>query len=535
MPEHSGGGGPARTRGLVGLPERLAALTGWRRLLTALVLGAVLAGAMPPFCILIAAMLALTGFVWLLDGAATFRRAFLDGWAFGAGFSGAGLYWIANALLVDAASFGWMVPFALAAIALGFGLFTAVVATLARLWPAGSARIIAFATAWLVLEWLRSWILTGFPWNPLGSAFSLAPELLQSAAWGGPWLLSALVLAAALLPALAVAAWPRHRVRAMVGGAFAGLALVVALFALGAWRMTAFPTTYAAEVQVRIVQPAIDQRDKWRSTLRDSHFATYIALSMSQSAVAPDLVIWPEAAIPWQFLADPEHRAQATGMLSGDGLLLAGAVRFERDSAGNALPFNSLVALDRRGDPVAVYDKRHLVPFGEYVPLRGLLPIDKLTPGAVDFVAGTGPEVLTIGKTPPFRALVCYEAIFPAEIQGPGLRPDWLLNVTNDGWYGVSTGPYQHFQATRLRAIEQGLPLVRAANNGISGLIDPVGRILARLPLDAVGVLDVRLPAPLPGPTLYARWGDLTLLAILLPFFFHLAWRLRCLRRTDDG
>ena len=184
---------------------------------------------------------------------------------------------------------------------------------------------------------------------------------------------------------------------------------------------------------------------------------------------------------------------------------------------------------------MAVYDKRHLVPFGEYVPLRGLLPIDKLTPGAVDFVSGTGPEVLTIGKVPPFRALVCYEVIFPDEIDAGGERAAWLLNVTNDGWYGISTGPYQHFQAARLRAVEQGLPMVRAANNGISGVVDPVGRVLAQLPLDAVGVLDVRLPAPLEAPTFYARWGDLTLAAILLPLFFHLAWRLRCLRRTDDG
>ena len=167
--------------------------------------------------------------------------------------------------------------------------------------------------------------------------------------------------------------------------------------------------------------------------------------------------------------------------------------------------------------------------------MRGLLPIDKLTPGAVDFVSGTGPEVLTIGKVPPFRALVCYEVIFPDEIDAGGERAAWLLNVTNDGWYGISTGPYQHFQAARLRAVEQGLPMVRAANNGISGVVDPVGRVLAQLPLDAVGVLDVRLPAPLEAPTFYARWGDLTLAAILLPLFFHLAWRLRCLRRTDDG
>ena len=520
--------------GLAGLPVRLAALKGWRRLVAGFGLGLLLALALPPFYLLPAAVLALTGFVWQLDGAASRRSAFLDGWAFGAGFFGGGLYWIANALLVDAAAFGWMVPLALLAIALGFGLFTALAGLLAAFLSPGRGRIVAFAAAWLVLEWLRSWILTGFPWNLLGSLLSFTPELIQTAAWGGPWLLSALILAVALLPALAVGAPPQRRLRAMGGGVLAGIVILAALYALGAWRMSVFPTSYAQDTNLRLVQPSIDQRDKWRSTLRESHFATHIALSMSQSAVAPDLVIWPEAAIPWQLLADSAHREEATAMLEGDGLLLAGGVRFERDEAGVALPYNSLIALGPGGAPIAFYDKRHLVPFGEYVPLRGLLPIDKLTPGAVDFVSGTGPEVLSLGKVPPFRALVCYEVIFPAEIQGSGLRPEWLLNITNDGWYGVSTGPYQHFQAARMRAVEQGLPLVRAANNGISGVIDPVGRVLAYLPLDAVGVLDAPLPDPLPGPTLYARWGDWTLLCILLPLFVQLAWQLRRVRREDD-
>lgn len=520
--------------GLAGLPERLAGLHGWRRLFLALALGVLLAAALPPFYVLPGALVALTGFVWLLDGAGTTRRAFLDGWAFGAGFSGAGLYWITNALLVDAAAFGWMVPFALLALALGFGLFTAVAAIVARFWPVGSSRILAFAAAWLVLEWLRSWILTGFPWNLLGSAFAFTPEMLQGAAWGGPWLLSALVLAFALSPAWVVAAPPTRRRRAMAAGVLGGGALLAALFALGFWRMAVLPTTYASDITLRLVQPSINQADKWRSTLRDSHFATHIELSLSQSAVAPDVVIWPEAAIPWQLLADPDRRAEAGGVLSGDALLLAGGVRFERDAQGTPLPFNSLIVLDRDGGPLAFYDKRHLVPFGEYVPLRGLLPIDKLTPGAVDFVAGTGPEVVAVGKVPPFRALICYEVIFPGEIRGEGPRPDWLLNITNDGWYGVSTGPYQHFQAARMRAVEQGLPLARAANNGISGIVDPVGRVLAHLPLNAVGVLDTPLPAPLPGPTLYARWGDWTLLLILIPVMAQLAWRLRCLRRADD-
>ena len=516
------------------MPGRLAGLSGWRRLLTAFLLGVLLAAAMPPVHLLVAALVALTGFVWLLDGAASVRRAWFDSWAFGAGFSAAGLYWIANALLVNAARYGWMVPFALVLIALGFGLFAALAAALAVRAPRGSCRILSFALAWLVLEWVRSWLFTGFPWNPLGSAFAFADALLQPAAWGGPWLLSALLLVAALAPAMAVAGPPERRARALAWGLALSVGLVALQYGVGSWRLARHPTE-ATEIVVRVVQPAIPQALKWQPELMESHFATHIALSLSQSAVAPDVIVWPEAAIPWAILREPGRRAEAGSTLRDGALLLTGAVRFERDAAGNPLPYNSLVALDRNGDLRAAYDKQHLVPFGEYVPLKDLLPIDKLTPGLVDFVPGTGSGVVAAGKIPPFRALVCYEVIFPAEIATPGVRPAWLLNVTNDGWYGVSTGPFQHLEASRLRAIEQGLPLVRAAGTGISAVIDPVGRVLHRLPLDTTGVIDAALPAPLPEAPLYARWGDWTLLGVLLPGLLVLAWRLRCLRRAGDG
>ena len=509
------------------LPDRMAGLRGGRRGLVALLLGASLAAALPPFHALPAALVSLTGLVWLLDGAADARRAWFDGWAFGAGFGAAGLYWIANALLVDAARFGWLVPLALAALAAGFGLFPACACVLAQRVRPGVPRILAFAAAWIAIEWVRSWLLTGFPWNLLGTAFAFSTELLQAAAWGGPWLLSALLLAVALAPAMAVAALPRRRRQALPVGLGASLALLALLWGLGALRLAAHPVAVREGITLRLVQPAIEQRLKWRPELRDAHFATHVALSLSPSATAPTAVIWPEAAIPWSLLAAPERRAEAASPLSGDAVLLAGAIRWRRDAAGESRPLNALVALDRRGDIAAGYDKRHLVPFGEYVPLRRLLPLDKLTPGLVDFAAGRSTRALRVGALPPLRALICFEAIFPAEIRGDGAPPAWLLNVTNDAWYGVSSGPYQHFTAARLRAVEQGLPLVRVANNGISGVIDPLGRVLVFLPLDAVGALDAPLPRPLASSTLYARWGDGTLPLSLLPLLVALAWRLR--------
>lgn len=516
------------------LPQRLALLHGWRRCLVLFGLGLVLAAVLPPFYVLPAALVALTGFAWILNGATTFRRAWFDGWLFGIGFSSAGFYWIANALLVDADRYGRLFPFALAAIALGFGLFPALAALFARIAPAGAPRAAALMVAWLLVEWLRSWALTGFPWNMLGTSLGLMDALLQPAAWGGPWVLSAIILLAALLPALMAHGGRLPRTRALVGFALS-IALIAVVWGVGSMRLSAHATTYQQGTVLRLVQPNIAQADKWRSTLQDSHFATLIALSLSQPASEqPATIIWPEAAIPFQLLRKPQTLQEATTVIPDGGLLLAGAVRASEGTDGTLQPWNSMLVLDQTG-LVATYDKHHLVPFGEYVPLRGILPIDKLTPGATDFVAGPGPVVINQGNLPPFGPLVCYEVIFPAEIIGAQGRPSWLLNITNDGWYGESTGPYQHFQAARLRAVEQGLAMVRVANTGISGFIDPVGRVLSSLPLGHRGVLDGPLPEPLAEPTLYARWGDWTLFFSLIPLIMILAWTLQASRRVGDG
>lgn len=516
------------------LPEQLAMLHGWRRCLAALGLGLVLAAALPPFYILPVALISLTGLAWILNGARSFRRAWFDGWLFGIGFSGGGFYWIANALLVDADRFGWLYPLALLAIALGFGLFPALACVLARFAPSGAARAGALMLAWLLVEWLRSWVLTGFPWNMLGTSLGLLDALLQPAAWGGPWALSAIILLAALLPALMTRTGSLPRGRALIAmGLSVGIMVVV--WGVGSLRLSEHPTTYQQDVVLRLVQPNIAQADKWRSTLQESHFATHIALSLSQPASEqPTAVIWPEAAIPFQLLRRPVTLQEAASIVPEGGLLLAGAVRASEAADGTLRPWNSMLVVDQTG-LVATYDKHHLVPFGEYVPLRGVLPIDKLTPGTTDFAAGPGPVVMNQGNLPPFGPLICYEVIFPAEITGDQGRPSWLLNITNDGWYGDSTGPYQHFQAARLRAIEQGLPMVRVANTGISGFIDPMGRVLSSLPLGHRGVLDGALPEPLAAPTLYARWGDWTLFFSLIPLALILAWTLHTSHRVGDG
>ncbi|MBV9522638.1 MAG: apolipoprotein N-acyltransferase, partial [Alphaproteobacteria bacterium] len=243
-------------------------------------------------------------------------------------------------------------------------------------------------------------------------------------------------------------------------------------------------------------------------------------------------IIWPEAAATFILNRDAAHRLAIAGIVPPGGLVLTGAIRTDPAPAPALRYWNSLLAIDGKGEIVADFDKAHLVPFGEYVPMRGILPIEKLTPGNVDFTAGPGPRTLDLPGLPPVGPDICYEIIFPHAVADERQRPQWLLNVTNDAWYGFTSGPFQHFAIARVRAVEEGLPLVRAANNGISGIVDAYGRVRVRLGLDAVGVLDGALPTALPAPTLYARFGDaifwgLVLAATLLCLADRMAGRRR--------
>ena len=390
------------------LPGALAGLSGWRRSSTALALGALLAAALPPFHLLAAAAIAFTFWAWLLNGARRARRAFLDGWCFGAGFSAAAFYWIANALLVDAARFGWLYPVALAAIAAGFGLFPAAAALAAQRAPAGAPRTLALAIAWLAAEWLRSWLFTGFPWNLAGTAFAFSDALIQPAAWGGPWLLTALLLAAALAPALAQRAG-RLRPAAALKGLLASVAIVAAAWAAGTARLAAHPVAQdAGGTVLRLVQPAIAQRQKGDPALEEAHFAAHAALTLARPpAPAPTVVIWPEAAVPWGLMRDQATPARLAALAPPQGALLAGAVTVGRGEDGRRWARNSLLAVAGDG-AIAFYHKHRLVPFGEYVPLRGLLPIDRIVPGVADFAPGPGPATMAPAGLPPFAPLICY-------------------------------------------------------------------------------------------------------------------------------
>jgi len=511
-----------------GGPERLLGLSAWLRAPLAGVAGAVSALAFAPHHHLAAAVAGYTLLILLLERERRGWRAFALGWLFGFGQFVVGLNWIGNALLVDAQRFAWLMPFTVAGVPAGLAVFPATGIWLA--WKAspggGVGRIVALAAAWPLAEWLRASLLTGFPWNHAGYVWGASEPLLQAAALVGVHGLAAAAVLAAAAPAAMLTARPRPAAALLA----TVLALAGAAWAWGIHRLAAAPPPDTG-LRVRVVQPNVDQSEKWRPELRQRNVAILERLSVDGNRDF-DVLVWPETAPPFLVADDPGYRRRAADLLPPGAVLLTGSVRIAAGD-GRERVYNSLVALDAEARVLASYDKHHLVPFGEYLPLRpllGRLGFSRIVESRADFSPGPGPQVLDLPGLPPFQPLICYEIVFADEVGVPR-RPGWLLAVTNDGWFGISAGPYQHFEMARMRAVEQGVPLVRAANTGISGAVDAHGRVLASLALGSEGRLDLRLPAPLPAPTLFSQLGA----AVLLPFPGLLALLWIAGRRRPEG
>lgn len=435
----------------------------------------------------------------LLSAAPSARAAVGLGWGAGAGYFGATLFWIVEPFLIDASRHGWMAPFALLGLAGGLALFWAVPFALARrLWPAGGlARVLMLASLWSLAEVARGHVLTGFPWGLPGYVWIETP-VAQVAALAGPYGLTFLTLLVGLLAGLA----------RPVPLAAAAL-LLAAGWGWGHQRLAEPLPPRQPPVMVRLVQPNATQAEKWDPEREAQIFARLRALSQSPAPVRPDVTIWPETAVPFLLGRDPE--AQLAAAASAAPGLLATGIRRVEPAGDDWLWFNSLAVLAPDGAIRSVYDKSRLVPGGEYLPLEGLvarLGLSALTGGS--FTPGPGPAAVAVPPLPAFQPLICYEAIFPDLAHGLVPRPEWLLQVTNDAWFGLVSGPYQHLDQARFRAIEQGLPLARAANTGISAMVDARGRVVAFLGLSETGVVDSPLPPALPY-TPYARIGDFPL------------------------
>jgi apolipoprotein N-acyltransferase len=480
-------------RGLA-LRRRLEGLSGWRADLAAFLLGALSAAALPPVHAIPVLLVAIPGLLVMIGAAPGVRSAARCGWWFGFGLNLLGLYWITDAILVEAATFWWLVPLAVPATAAALGVFVAAPAALARAARPGWRRACTLAGAWTLADLARQFAVSGFPWNPWGSVWAMPGRLgdifIQPAALVG---VHGLTLATLLIAAAPLLGW-RWR-----GGL---AALLAAWCAFGMVRLS-LPAPPAPGLDVILVQGDVAQGQKWDQALAMRIFDRY--LTLTREAVArlpaghPAVVVWPETASPFLLQTDAAARA-AIAQAAGGAVALVGAVRF--DARGR--PRNSLFAILPDGAIAAIYDKWHLVPFGEYIPDWLPLPFAVMPGGG--FAAGPGPATLDVPGLPPVGPLICYEAIFTGQIVGPGLRPAWLANVTNDAWFGNSSGPRQHLAAARLRAVEEGLPLMRAANTGISAGFDARGHELDRLGIDRTGSLTIALPGA-EAITGYARFG----------------------------
>jgi apolipoprotein N-acyltransferase len=433
-------------------------------------------------------------------------------WAFG--YFLPNVAWISRALTIDAEQFGWMVPVAIIVIPAYLALFYAVAARILMLYRGHVGTFaMAFAALWFLAELARGHWLFAFPWALSGYIWAETLPMLQLTSIVGIEGLSALTLftSASLWLTVYKSGWQRTvaiiPLLCMVGGFFWG-------------QQRLQNETMLTDVKVRLVQPNISQSLKWDADQTAHNYQILLELSATPTDTTPDLVIWPETASPYMLDTNLGQRLRAVAALAPHGHLMAGSNRATFDPITGELKelWNSLLTINQRGQIIDIYDKHHLVPFGEYAPLRAWLPVEKITQGSLDFSRGHGARTVTsLADIPPFSPLICYEAIFSSAVTARGQRPEWLLNITNDAWYGDSAGPYQHAAIARVRAIEEGLPMVRVANTGISFMADAYGRMRVQTSLNAAAVKDTLLPASLP-PTLYSRSASLqrTVSAIIL-------------------
>lgn len=461
---------------------------------------------LPPVNFFLLLFACVPAFILTARNAATRWRAFFVGWAFGCGFFIFGLYWVSAALFVDIEQWKWVLPLSLVLGPSVLAIFYGFIPLLAHRSKENTpAYALIFIAAWSGIEWVRGHILTGFPWNLAGYTWSDLIFMMQFSAYAGIYGLTLLTLLMASLPIF----WFNNALRIFVAtGLFCA-------FIAGAARIDQLE--YHKNLEVRIVQANIPQSMKWDPEQDWRNIEKHAKMSNASTMKNVSFVVWPETAVTSDLKLFPEIARYISMHLPEGAIGLLGNLRVTYDMNGKENFHNSVTALGAKGKVIDAYDKFHLVPFGEYIPFRdklNLTPIALAIANIGDFTPGSGNRTLKFDGLPSVSPLICYEAIFPHAAADRNDRPDWLVNVTNDGWYGKTAGPYQHFEIARVRAIEEGLPLVRAANTGISAMIDPYGRVLAQTKLGEERFIDAGLPKALP-PTIYSLYGDGIFFAML--------------------
>lgn len=460
-----------------------------------------------PYFVFPLAYLGLAAFAFLTRHSPSVLAAFVAGWAFGLGQFIVGLSWITESFAVEAEQFGMLAWPAVTALSTLLALFPASAAMTARyLGGSGPGTFFVLPATWSIAEMARGAILTGFPWNLIGYAWGFSDEVLQAISVTGIYGLGLLTVLLAILPLLITEKYKLGRRSAELLLILVPTIAFAALWTGGALRLAATDIGENGP-RVRIVQPNIPQNQKWAAGQANAILDQLLALSTSGESDRPRYVVWPETSYPVLFEAGRNIPPALTASVPTGGMLLFGAVREapERRADDPAL-LNSVLVLDEKGAVVADYDKRRLVPFGEFTPFKRVLRVTKMTVGDIDYVPGESSAPIQLVGLPAARVLICYEAIFPRSGDD---EAGWILNVTNDAWFGISAGPYQHFLAARARALEAGLPLIRAANTGVSAIVDSYGRVTEMLPLNVSGVIDGSLPGPALTETLFRRAGNI--------------------------
>ncbi len=512
-------------------------MSGWHRNGVAVLAGIVSSLAMPPFDLVFLLFATFPILIWLLDGAASepavgfFSKlwdGFKPGFFFGFGYFFAGLWWIGNAFLVEAEDFLWALPIAITVVPFALALFWGGATAVARIfWSGGAGRIFMLAACFALFEYLRGFVAAGLPWNPISGAAFFSPVMMQSASLVGIYGMTAFAVFAFSTAGILVPGDNNQgRVRKFVS--IISCVFIVNHVGYGVWRIQKAESTFVPEVQLRLVQPNIDQRNKFNKENEAENFRSYLDLSASEGEdgkkglSGTTHLIWPESVFPYLLTQRRDTLAAIGAMLPEGTSLLTGAARAETATSGSeGFVFNSVYVIDHQGEIVSAADKTHLVPFGEYVPLQsaiGALGIEQLANQEGGFEPGSSRKLISTGIGPKILPLICYEIIFSGSLWNEEERPGWIMNLTNDAWFGNTPGPYQHLRQSILRGVEEGLPVVRVANSGISGVYDAYGRVVEELELGQAGIIDSKLPTALE-VTFFKTWSGKLHLIIFALFF----------------
>lgn len=478
--------------------------------------GAVMVLALPPIPLWPAMFIGFSAFYLLWANAENAGKAAWYSWLFGLGYFIFGLYWIGNALLVEGNDYAWAWPLAVFALPALLALFPAIAGYLSfkLTSPDKIGGFFMFVAAFTAAEWLRGHMFTGFPWNLYGYGWHSVLPISQLVSLGGIYWLTLLTILWAALPGFLIK-WdaPQSRKTLLLLG---GLMTILAAYGWGAFRLAQLPAERHDDIIIRLVQPNIAQKDKWNPAKTHENLKETLLLSKPEkdNLYIKTMIIWPETAVSYSLMRDQrvvDMIRRLTGLYPQSVYIATGHLKY-RDNAYH----NSLTVFDRQLEEISSYDKSHLVPFGEYIPLQNMIPLETVTKFQ-GFTRGGGAKHINIMNLGSFSPLVCYEIIFPGKVVNRNEpRPDWIINVTNDAWYGNSSGPYQHFTKARFRAIEEGIPVIRSANTGISGMIGPAGNILYKEKLSTRNHVDIHPPRKTETKTIYGQFPSVLFLLTLI-------------------